>query len=109
MPDVVSLFVTSQLAAFAFAAGSQAVLFLAYFVAVLCILTYAPANSIDHDILVATFIISIFSPSPSLLRGLLLTLNEFSMACNGFAFASSPGNIKVYGNLVLQCKLVAFH
>jgi ATP-binding cassette subfamily A (ABC1) protein 3 len=105
----VSLFVTSQLAAFAFAAGSQAVLFLIYLVAYLCILTYAPANSIDQDILVANYVIGIFSPSPNLLRGLLLSLNEFSSACEGFALASSPGNIKVYGNLFSRGKLAIQH
>lgn len=36
---VVSLFVTSQLAAFAFAAGMQCVMFLIYFIAFLCIIT----------------------------------------------------------------------
>jgi len=97
MSDVVSLFVTSQLAAFALAAGTQCVMFLIYLVAYLCIITYAPASLIDHDILLANWIISIFSPSSSLLRGLLLSLNEFSVTCDGFALASNPGNIKVYG------------
>lgn len=36
---VVSLFVTSQLAAFAFAAGMQCVMFLIYFIAYMCIIT----------------------------------------------------------------------
>ena len=103
-----SLFVTSQLAAFAFAAGTQAVLFLVYLVAYLCIITYAPANSIDADILLSNWIVSLFSPSSSLLRGLLLSLNEFSVTCDGFAFASSPGNIKVYGKLFTSCQACSF-
>ncbi|KAK8200614.1 hypothetical protein M8818_005928, partial [Zalaria obscura] len=37
---VVSLFVTSQLAAFAFAAGMQCVMFLIYFIAYMCIITW---------------------------------------------------------------------
>ena len=100
-----SLFVTSQLAAFAFAAGTQAVLFLIYLVAYLCIITYAPANSIDADILLSNWIVSLFSPSSSLLRGLLLSLNEFSVTCDGFAFASHPGNIKVYGEMFTSCQV----
>lgn len=65
------------------------------------ILTYAPTNEIDSDLLIAHFTISLVSPAPNLLRGLLLTLNEFSVTCRGFELAPYPGDITVYGGPIL--------
>jgi ATP-binding cassette subfamily A (ABC1) protein 3 len=99
---VVSLFVASALAAFAWAVGLQAVLFLAYFIAYLTILTYSPPFAIDHDILVAHFVLAVITPAGNLLRALLLTLNEFSILCNDSnEKASYPGGITVYGGPIL--------
>jgi ATP-binding cassette subfamily A (ABC1) protein 3 len=99
---VVSLFVASSLAAFAWAVGLQAVLFLAYFIAYLSILTYSPPFLIDHNILVTHFVLALVTPAGNLLRALLLTLNEFSILCNdGSSEASYPGGIKVYGGPIL--------
>src|SRR5207248_10942610 len=47
---LISIIVTSQLATFDFAAGSQAALFLIYFIGYMSILTYSPAYRIDGDI-----------------------------------------------------------
>jgi ATP-binding cassette subfamily A (ABC1) protein 3 len=44
---VISLFVTSQLASFAFAAGMQCSFFLIYFLAFMAIITFAPTEDID--------------------------------------------------------------
>ena len=44
---VISLFVTSQLASFAFAAGMQCAFFLIYFIAFMAIITFAPTEKID--------------------------------------------------------------
>jgi ATP-binding cassette subfamily A (ABC1) protein 3 len=44
---VISLFVTSQLASFAFAAGMQCCWFLIYFIAFMAIITFAPTEDID--------------------------------------------------------------
>jgi ATP-binding cassette subfamily A (ABC1) protein 3 len=99
---VVSLFVASALAAFAWAVGIQAVLFLAYFIAYLTILTYSPTYAIDHDIVIAHFTLALITPAGNLLRALLLTLNEFSILCDGGEQkASYPGGIKVYGGPIL--------
>ncbi|KAL9084276.1 MAG: hypothetical protein Q9159_005321 [Coniocarpon cinnabarinum] len=98
---VVSLFVSSQLAAFAFSAGSQCALFLIYLISYMAIITYAPVNKIDADITTAHFTIALVTPSGSMLRSLLLTLNEFSILCHGFEFASYPGDITVYGGPIL--------
>lgn len=98
---VVSLFTTSQLAAFAFAAGGQCSMFLLYFIAYMCIITYAPTASIDRDVNIANFTIALFFPSGNLLRALLLTFNQFSLLCRGTQLASYPGAITVFGGPIL--------
>ncbi|WPH00997.1 Hypothetical protein R9X50_00383100 [Acrodontium crateriforme] len=100
MSYVVSLFTTSQLATFAFAAGGQCVFFLLYFITYMCIITYIPAASVDRDVNIATFTITLFFPSANLLRALLLTFNEFSLLCRGTEIASYPGAWSVYGSCI---------
>ncbi|PSR83555.1 hypothetical protein BD289DRAFT_369789 [Coniella lustricola] len=97
----ISLFTPSQLACFATAAGCQAVLFLLYFIMYMSIITYSPAYRINSDLTTAHFAYSVITPVGSLLRTLLLTLNEFSLLCNGTAIASYPGEITVYGGPIL--------
>ncbi|KAL4787823.1 hypothetical protein BJX76DRAFT_267076 [Aspergillus varians] len=101
---LVSLFTKSQLAAFAFAAGGQCVVFLIYFIAYMSVLTYAPTDKIDSYIEVSHFTIAIISPSGSLLRALFTSLNVFSILCRGPAgreIASYPGEIGLYGGPIL--------
>jgi ABC-type multidrug transport system ATPase subunit len=98
---VVSLYTTSQLATFAFAAGGQCSFFLIYFLAYMCIITYSQAASIDSNLNYAHFTLALFFPAGNLLRALLLTLNEFSILCDGQQIASYPGAIKVYGGPIL--------
>ena len=98
---VISLFTTSQLATFAFTAGSQCVFFLLYFISYMAIITYAQVTKIDSDITIAHFTISLVTPAGSMLRALLLSLNEFSILCRGFEVASYPGDIRVYGGPIL--------
>ncbi|TKA49985.1 hypothetical protein B0A49_11406, partial [Cryomyces minteri] len=101
MSYVVSLFVTSQLAAFAFAAGGQCVFFLIYFISYMSIITYAAAADVNHYVNIAHFTISLVTPAGSLLRALLLTMNEFSLLCRDRSVASYPGDITVYGGPIL--------
>ncbi|OQN98211.1 hypothetical protein B0A48_15487 [Cryoendolithus antarcticus] len=101
MSYVVSLFATSQLATFAFAAGGQCCFFLIYFIAYLCIQTYIPAASVDKTVNIAHFVIAAFFPAGNLLRALLLTFNEFSILCRGNEIASYPGAMTVYGGPIL--------
>ncbi|KAL9064141.1 MAG: hypothetical protein Q9157_007942 [Trypethelium eluteriae] len=97
---VISLFTTSQLAAFAFAAGGQAILFLIYFI--------IPAGRIDADLTTGHFTLGLITPSGNLLRALLLTLNEFSLLCDGGdTVASYAGGIKVFGGPILYLLLQA--
>lgn len=101
MSYVVSLFTTSQLATFAFAAGAQCSFFLLYFIAYMVIITYSPAANIDSNVNIAHFTIALFFPSGNLLRSLLLTFNEFSLTCRGHQLAPYPGDITVYGGPIL--------
>jgi ABC-type multidrug transport system ATPase subunit len=98
---VISLFTTSQLATFAFSAGGQCSMFLLYFIAYMCIITYAPTAEIDRDVNIAHFTIGLFFPSGNLLRALLLSFNQFSLLCRGDQLASYPGAIDVYGGPIL--------
>lgn len=105
---VISLFSRSQLSAFAFAAGGQTVMFLMYYIAYMSILTYSPIEYIDRNVNIAHFVISAVSPIANLLRTMFTTLNVFSMACRGRAFASYPGGITVYGGPILYLILQSF-
>ncbi|PLB35764.1 putative ABC transporter [Aspergillus candidus] len=98
---LVSLFSKSQLAAFAFAAGGQCVLFLIYFIAYMSVLTYAPTEKVDYYIEVAHFTIAIISPAGNLLRAMFTALNTFSILCRGHEVASYPGEITLYGGPIL--------
>ncbi|KAI4748370.1 putative ABC transporter [Aureobasidium sp. EXF-12298] len=98
---VISLFVTSQLASFAFAAGMQCAFFLIYFIAYMATITYAPTEKVDDLVTIIHFTLGLITPSGNLLRSLLLTFNEFSLLCHGDERASYAGDITVYGGPIL--------
>ncbi|KAL6709632.1 hypothetical protein ACN47E_001060 [Coniothyrium glycines] len=98
---LISMVVTSQLAAFAFAAGGMVSCYLIYFIGYMVILTYAPAYAIDSYIDYFHWTVSIISPSASLLRTQLLSLNSFSVLCDGTRIPSYPGLLRVYGGPIL--------
>ncbi|KAL4817811.1 hypothetical protein BDW67DRAFT_159172 [Aspergillus spinulosporus] len=101
---LVSLFTKSQLAAFAFAAGFQCVMFLIYLIAYMCVLTYASTDKIDSYIDITHYTIALVSPSGNLLRALFASLNVFSILCRGSEgreIASYPGEIGLYGGPIL--------
>ncbi|KAH8812990.1 hypothetical protein F5884DRAFT_856278 [Xylogone sp. PMI_703] len=98
---VVSLFARSQLSAFAFAAAGQAIFFLIYLIAYICVVTYSPINRIDSDLLIVHFVISILTPMGSFIRTMFLALNIFSTTCSGNHLASYPGGILQYGGPLL--------
>lgn len=98
---VISLFSRSQLAAFAFAAGGQAVMFLLYFLAYLSVLTYSPTDKVDSYLLVTHFTIGLITPAGNLIRALFVALNVFSVLCESSQVASYPGKITLYGGPIL--------
>jgi ABC-type multidrug transport system ATPase subunit len=105
---VISLFSRSQLAAFAFAAGGQAVMFLLYFIAYMSVLTYSPIDQIDTNVNICHFTIAAISPVASLTRALFITLNVFSITCRGREFASYAGSMTAFGGPILYLILQTF-
>lgn len=98
----ISLFARSQLAAFAFAAGGQAVGFLVYFIAYLSVLTYAAVDKVDDQLQTVHFIIALITPAGNLIRALFVGLNVFSTLCQGQGeVAKYPGKITLYGGPIL--------
>ncbi|EXJ91967.1 ATPase [Capronia epimyces CBS 606.96] len=105
---VISLFSRSQLAAFAFAAGGQAVMFLLYFIAFMSVLTYSPIDKIDSYVNICHFTIATISPVASLTRALFVSLNVFSITCRGRAFASYAGSMTTFGGPILYLIVQSF-
>jgi len=105
---VISLFSRSQLAAFAFAAGGQAVMFLLYFIAYMSVLTYSPIDKIDSYVNICHFAIASISPVANLTRALFVTLNIFSVTCKDREYASYPGSMTVFGGPILYLILQSF-
>ncbi|KAF3905176.1 hypothetical protein AA313_de0204296 [Arthrobotrys entomopaga] len=108
---IVSLLAKSQLAAFAMMAGYQAVMFLLYMIAYMCVLTYAPIENQNQDILIVHFTMALISPVPSFIRALFASLNLFQVNCQNDKFVA-PRDITSYGGpilyLVLQIILYFF-
>ena len=105
---VISLFSKSQLAAFAFAAAGQVVMFLVYYVAFMSVLTYSPIDQIDRNVNIAHFTIASISPVGNFLRAMFLGLNVFAVTCRDRSLASYPGAITVYGGPILYLTLQSF-
>lgn len=104
---VVSLFAKTQLGTFAWAAAYQAVFFLGYLIAYVCIVTYVQVSKIDSTLLLSHFVISVFAPICSATRALFLATNLFSTACDGDELSTNPGALTAYGGpilyLIVQC------
>lgn len=98
---LVSLYSKSQLAAFAFAAGGQCVMFLLYFIAYMTILTYTPTDKMDSYVTIAHFTIGLITPVGNLTRSLFVALNIFSLLCRDREIASYPGELSLYGGPIL--------
>lgn len=94
---VISLFAASQLAAFAFCAGGQAVMFLLYFIGYLSILTYSPTDKIDTYLNIFHFTFASITPTGNLIRAMFVALNVFSVSCHGNQISSNPGAMILYG------------
>lgn len=98
---IVSLFSTSQLAAFAFVAGGQAIFALIYFLIYMVLITFAAAEQLQYNLNVLQYTLGLVSPSGNVLRAFLLTLNQSQLLCRGQAFVTYPGDITVYGGPIL--------
>ena len=108
MAYVVSLFTKTQLSTYAWSACIQAIGFLAYLVAYMCITTYVPVQNIDSSLLIAHFVISAVVPIGSAMRALFLSVNLFSTACDGDSLSDNPGGILQYGSPILYLIVQSF-
>jgi ATP-binding cassette subfamily A (ABC1) protein 3 len=97
----VSLFTKSQLSTFAWAAAGQALIFLAYLIAYMCVQVYAAPERIDDLLRVCHFVISAIAPIGSVTRALFVTLNLFSAACDGNELSGNPGRILGFGGPII--------
>ncbi|KAI1073887.1 hypothetical protein F5B20DRAFT_586786 [Whalleya microplaca] len=104
---VTSLFAKSQLMAFAFVAGWQAFVFLIYFIIYMLLITFNNPESLFHNLNIVQYTLGLVSPSASLLRTLLLTLNQSQLLCREQSYVSYAGDMTVFGApilyLTLQC------
>lgn len=77
-------------------------MFLIYFLVQLLLITFTEASAIDNNVKIAHYTMAIFFPSGNLLRALFLSLNQFSLLCQGATtIPSYPGAINVYGSCIL--------
>jgi ABC-type multidrug transport system fused ATPase/permease subunit len=80
---IFSLFVSSSLAAWAVVAGWNVIWFLLYLAADLLLLTYDKSARAGHHLTVVYFTMGIISPVVPLIRAALVSLNVFSLLCDG--------------------------
>ncbi|KAJ7729088.1 hypothetical protein DFH07DRAFT_218233 [Mycena maculata] len=107
----VSLVVASPLAAFAAVAGYQIVMFLLYLAGYLLTLTYAKTSDANRIITIIHFTLSILSPVASVTRAGLVSVNLFSLLCNGQSTtltSSWMGGIMRYGGPIVYLIIYSF-
>ncbi|KAL8867657.1 MAG: hypothetical protein Q9174_005517, partial [Haloplaca sp. 1 TL-2023] len=104
---IISLFATTQLAAFAFVAGGQAVFLLIYFLLYLVLITFADAESLQTNLKALQYTLGLVSPSGNLLRVLLVSQNQSQVLCRGQSIVSYPGDFDAYGCPILYLTLQA--
>lgn len=98
---IASLFVKSQLAAFATIAGYQAIGVLAYLMGYLSIQAFGDPLTMDSTIRLIYFIMAVFWPVQSLMRALFMATNAFSILCGTNDTVLSMGDILAYGAPIL--------
>ncbi|TBU26630.1 P-loop containing nucleoside triphosphate hydrolase protein [Dichomitus squalens] len=106
----VSLAVASPLAAFALSAGYQVIMFVLYLAGYLLTLTYAKTSDAGTDLTIIHYTMSVLSPVASPLRASFVSVNLFSLLCDGTSpvTSSSLGDISRYGGPILYLFLYAF-
>ncbi|TFK42171.1 hypothetical protein BDQ12DRAFT_677739 [Crucibulum laeve] len=97
---LIAIFVRSPLAAFSVAAGTQFVLFLLYLVGYVVTTFSALPFEAPHILSVVHFTLSLTAPIASLTRAALLSVNLFSLLCDG-DHLGSRGTITRYGGPIL--------
>ncbi|PCH34380.1 nucleoside triphosphate hydrolase protein [Wolfiporia cocos MD-104 SS10] len=106
----VSLVVTTPLAAFAASAGYEVVMFILYLAAFLLTLTYAKTAADNYDLKMIHFTMSIASPVASALQTSFVSVNLFSLLCDGDlpATTASMGKLSRFGGPILYLIVYGF-
>ncbi|KAF9225247.1 P-loop containing nucleoside triphosphate hydrolase protein [Gyrodon lividus] len=106
----VSLFMSSPLTSFAAVAGYQIVMYMLYLAGYLLTLTYAKTSQANKIITTIHFTLSILSPVASVMRSAFVSVNLFSLLCDGTTpvTTSSMGDIMRYGGPILYLFIYGF-
>ncbi|KAF9235155.1 hypothetical protein BU15DRAFT_78326 [Melanogaster broomeanus] len=106
----VSLFMKSPLSSFAVVAGYQIIMYSLYLAAYLLTLTYAQTSQANQIITTIHFTLSILSPVANVLRSAFVSVNLFSLLCNGTTpvTTASMGDILRYGGPILYLFVYGF-
>ena len=102
---IISLFCGSQLSAYAITAAGQAIVFLAYVMATMNILSYSRPENVDRDLGISNWVISVVAPMGPLVRALFVSLNIFSAACSDEELNPNPGSFLAYGGPIMYLVL----
>ncbi|EJD03513.1 P-loop containing nucleoside triphosphate hydrolase protein [Fomitiporia mediterranea MF3/22] len=106
----VSLLTASPLAAFAAVAGYQIVMAVLYLAGYLLTFTYAKTSQAGNFITIIHFTLSILSPVASPIRASFVSVNLFSLLCNGNSSLSteSLGSMMKFGGPITYLIVYAF-
>lgn len=106
----VSLFMPSPLASFALAAGYQIIMFLIYLIGYFVTFTFAQSSKADEIVDTIHWAIAITSPVASVARAAMVSVNLFSLLCNGNqpVSTSSLGQLKRFGGPILYLIIYGF-
>ncbi|KAG9094519.1 hypothetical protein FS749_012297 [Ceratobasidium sp. UAMH 11750] len=88
---VVSTFVSSPLAGFAVAGGYNGMVSMLYGTAYIVTLTYTQSSESKQALQIVHYTVSLLSPVASVVRAAFVSINVFSLLCDGFGdYDSSP-------------------
>ncbi|KAH7025268.1 P-loop containing nucleoside triphosphate hydrolase protein [Microdochium trichocladiopsis] len=107
---VLSLFISSQASTFGWASGAQGFGALMYFIVYNLVTNFTSPSRVESTVLVVHFVISLFAPTGSIMRAMMIALNVNMVSCTNGQLASNPAALTLYGGpivvLVLQCILL---
>ncbi|KAG9104960.1 hypothetical protein FRC07_009679, partial [Ceratobasidium sp. 392] len=100
---VVSTFVKSPLAGFALAGGYNVIMSVLYTAAYMLTLTYTRSSDSSKTLMTVHYTISLVSPIASVVRAAFVSVNLFSILCDGLGdySPSSPSSINKFGGPIV--------
>ncbi|KAF9471023.1 P-loop containing nucleoside triphosphate hydrolase protein [Pholiota conissans] len=105
-----SLMVSSPLAAFAIVAGYQFIMLVLYISSYLLVFTFGKVETASHITTIIHFAVSFLAPVDSVVRATLVSVNLFSLLCEGTDVVSTGSllDIKRFGGPILYLVIHAF-